>query len=212
MNLTGWFPLALATDIAPGTAAGAVLDGAEIVVWRDGAGAAHVWEDRCPHRGMKMSFGFVRGDRLACLYHGWEYDGAGQCQSIPAHPDLEVPKSICITGYHGAEAGGMIWVHAPFEAAPEAGPAVTDATPVRSIYLEAPLAVAQEKLGITGAYGAIDSAHGTLGIGCQPIGPRSCALHVTALGAIDDAARLALCDWAEALRRDIETLAGKAAA
>ena len=46
----------------------------------------HVWEDRCPHRGMRLSMGFVRSDRIACLYHGWQYGTDGHCLYIPAHP------------------------------------------------------------------------------------------------------------------------------
>eukprot|EP01035_Chromulina_nebulosa_P001961 gene1961-biopygen1701 len=86
-----------------------VVDGTEIVVWRDNKGAAHVWEDRCPHRGMRMSFGFVRGDHIACLYHGWEYDTAGQCRYIPAHPELEVPATIKVQTYAMEERDGIIW-------------------------------------------------------------------------------------------------------
>ncbi len=101
-----WYPVALSEMIPAGTSAGVVIDGAEIVVWRDTSGAAHTWEDRCPHRGMKLSFGFVRGDHIACLYHGWEYDTGGTCRYIPAHPQLEVPKTICVKTYGVAEAGG----------------------------------------------------------------------------------------------------------
>jgi phenylpropionate dioxygenase-like ring-hydroxylating dioxygenase large terminal subunit len=84
----GWYAVAVADDIEPGTSAGTRLFDQELVVWRDRDGASHVWEDRCPHRGMRLSFGFVRGNHIACLYHGWAYDTAGQCRAIPAHPDL----------------------------------------------------------------------------------------------------------------------------
>ncbi|MBC7479670.1 MAG: Rieske (2Fe-2S) protein, partial [Pseudorhodobacter sp.] len=57
--LPDWHPLALSASIEPGTSAGAVVDGTEIAVWRDTAGRVYTWEDRCPHRGMKLSFGFV---------------------------------------------------------------------------------------------------------------------------------------------------------
>ena len=62
-----WIPVALSADIEAGTSAGTLVNGEERVVWRDDKGATHVWEDRCPHRGMRMSFGFVRGDHIACL-------------------------------------------------------------------------------------------------------------------------------------------------
>ena len=107
---TPWSPLALAADIEPGTSAGTVWNGAEIVIWRDSAGHLHAWEDRCPHRGMKLSFGFVRGDRLACLYHGWEFGSDASCRYIPAHPELAVPPTIRVARYRVAEALGMVWI------------------------------------------------------------------------------------------------------
>jgi nitrite reductase/ring-hydroxylating ferredoxin subunit len=220
MTETGWVPLALSQDIVPGTAAGAIAGGAEIALWRDSAGQAHAWEDRCPHRGMKMSFGFVRKDRLTCLYHGWEYDAEGRCRYIPAHPELEVPDTICVTRYPVAEAAGLVWAHLPLGAPAGEPPADIEATPVRSLFLDVPLDAALATLAEegpaarTGAHLTLDTAHGRLGIGLQAIGPAASALHVTALGRADAAARLALCDWAEALRRRAETAirAGRAAA
>ena len=41
---------------------------------------------------MRLSHGFVRSEKLACIFHGWQYDGAGSCVGIPAHPDLAPPK------------------------------------------------------------------------------------------------------------------------
>jgi Rieske [2Fe-2S] domain len=35
-----------------------------VVVWRGQDGKVHAWEDWCPHRGMRLSFGFARGKSL----------------------------------------------------------------------------------------------------------------------------------------------------
>ncbi len=138
----GWIAVSLSEALERGAAAGAIVDGKEVAVWRDNAGAAHVWEDRCPHRGMRMSFGFVRGDRLACLYHGWQFDGAGQCRAIPAHPDLEVPATIKVSTFPVTEAYGFVWTSLAGEAPPALTLDATEATPVRSLYLDVPLAEA----------------------------------------------------------------------
>src|SRR5687767_2567596 len=90
----GWIPIALGIDIDPGTAAPARLAGMEVAIWRGQSGAIHAWRDRCPHRGMRLSFGFVRGEDISCLYHGWRYGADGGCRFIPAHPELEPPKAI----------------------------------------------------------------------------------------------------------------------
>lgn len=150
MTTDGWYAVALSGGVEAGTSNGTRLLGEEIVVWRDAAGAPHIWEDRCPHRGMRLSFGFVRGDRIACLYHGWQYGTDGQCLYIPAHPDLKVPPTITTWRRGCHEAMGMIWAH-PSEAAAAtpampaeaAGRAVV---PVRSLHVDCPAEVLAERL------------------------------------------------------------------
>jgi nitrite reductase/ring-hydroxylating ferredoxin subunit len=148
---TGWSPVALSRDLPRGTACGVTVSGAALVLWRGTGGTVHAWEDRCPHRGMRLSFGFVRGDRIACIYHGWEYDTAGACRYIPAHPDLEVPATIRVERHAAAEAAGFVWVAA--EGAGDAPPPAPPATALRSLYLDRPLKDAVTLLRETGLPG-----------------------------------------------------------
>ena len=104
-----WTPIALGADVPAGTTRAIRLRGEELVAWRSASGLVQVWEDRCPHRGMRLSYGFVRGERLACLYHGWEYGTGASCARIPAHPDLTVPASIKVKAWQVVDAGGLIW-------------------------------------------------------------------------------------------------------
>lgn len=130
---TGWTPIALSRDVPAGVTRAVLLDGKELVIWR-GDGAAHVWEDRCPHRGMRLSLGFVRDNSLNCLYHGWQYGAASSCIRIPAHPDLTVPPSIKANAYEAVEAGGLIWVRLAGEDTLPALP--VDPIPVLSLAIE----------------------------------------------------------------------------
>ena len=57
--------------------------GQDVVVWRDSVGKIHIHEDRCLHRGAKLSVGEVVNGSLRCAYHGWCYDTSGQCVTIP---------------------------------------------------------------------------------------------------------------------------------
>ncbi len=129
-----WHPVGLSHSIEAGSSAGTRLFDQELVVWRDNNGVAHVWEDRCPHRGMKLSFGFVRGDHIACLYHGWQYNSGGHCQYIPAHPALDVPKTIKVPVYPVHERGGMVWTTLS-ENPPLVPEGDEPAVPLRSLYL-----------------------------------------------------------------------------
>ena len=219
-----WSPVALSNMVEPSTSTGAVVNGAELVVWRDSSGKAHVWEDRCPHRGMRMSFGFVRGDHLACLYHGWQYDTAGQCRHIPAHPQLEVPQTIRVQTYAAVERNGTIWAGAKAEADPALLPAeIAGLTPVRSLYADCTAAKALTVLAATPLpgsgdapaleaiadnYVSVTSGPVRLLVAIQIMGEEKIALH---LMANDGAPLASLARYAQALRLTLETPVAEAA-
>lgn len=129
-----WIPIALSRDVPAGVTRAVGLDSRELVAWRSEGGAVQVWEDRCPHRGMRLSFGFVRGEALNCLYHGWQYGTAASCQKIPAHPDLTVPNTIRANAYPVVERAGLIWTRLSAETP---APDVPDALPIASVAVEA---------------------------------------------------------------------------
>ena len=70
---------------------------------RDGV---HAWKDLCVHRGSKLSLGTIsqRSGQacLVCPYHGWEYNSAGQCVRMPAHPEQTPPARAHVESYRGA--------------------------------------------------------------------------------------------------------------
>jgi nitrite reductase/ring-hydroxylating ferredoxin subunit len=129
-----WIPLALSRDIPSGATRAVILDGQELVLWRGDAGTVQIWEDRCPHRGMRLSLGFVRGNSLNCLYHGWQYDAGSRCMKIPAHPDLEVPPSIKANAFEATESGGLILLN---QGTAELPPVVLAGLPVASLAIDA---------------------------------------------------------------------------
>ncbi|MFN6980001.1 MAG: Rieske 2Fe-2S domain-containing protein, partial [Gemmobacter sp.] len=157
-------------------------------------------------------FGFVKGDRIACLYHGWEYDGAAQCRYIPAHPELDVPATIRVATWPVAEAAGMVWVA---RAAAEPPPDIP-ATGLRSLFLDAPVDVTAAHLASglpglgaatasdAGAVRRIEQGGAVLLAGLHPIGPSSSAVHIAVEGAADAATLDRLARAAEAFRRSVE--------
>jgi nitrite reductase/ring-hydroxylating ferredoxin subunit len=216
-----WYPVALSSGIEPGTSNGTRLFGREIVVWRDSDGAAHVWEDRCPHRGMRLSLGFVRGDQIACLYHGWRYDAAGQCRAIPAHPQLTPPETIRVPVFASAERMGMIWVRS--DGPPQAEPPPDETvTSVRSITVDCAPERALSHISAPSmppAGGGIDAdrtggrpppmvavRHGdhSVVVGVQPLSADQCVLHVVVPGNIRGTGQKRVSAWAEAVRRTLE--------
>ncbi len=141
-----WHPAALSQDLVPATVIPARCGPHEIALWRSETGALRAWQDRCPHRGMRLSHGFVRGEMLSCIYHGWRYDGEAVCRKIPAHPALEPPSSITVPRFRVAEAGGVIWIASdPGNSAP---PEMAEGLrPLRSVPVDRSAAGLRDALG-----------------------------------------------------------------
>ncbi|WP_176080663.1 Rieske 2Fe-2S domain-containing protein [Paraburkholderia tropica] len=87
-----WYALCAAGALDKGAIHRTELHGEGLVVWRADDGRVNVWEDRCPHRGVRLSLGHHRGDTLQCQYHGWRFaSGEGACRAVPAHPHASAP-------------------------------------------------------------------------------------------------------------------------
>ncbi len=133
--LRDWIPVALSADLPAATVLPAHTPSGILALWRSASGKLTALADRCPHRGMRLSYGFVRGEALSCIYHGWSYGQTGQCQRIPAHPELTPPAAIKAPSYSVEERNGVIWIaFEPPEAPP---PALEQFKPLRSITLNA---------------------------------------------------------------------------
>ncbi len=83
-----------------------------IVLYRDSDGSAHALEDRCCHRGVQLSRGCVTpAGRLACGYHGWEYDGGGRCVHVPSFVEgTPIPAGFKVRSYPTLEQDHYVWV------------------------------------------------------------------------------------------------------
>ena len=109
--LDDWHPVALATQVPSGGMLGAQLLDTALVLWRDSQGRLQAWEDRCPHRGMKLSMGCVQADSLQCPYHGWTYGTDAKCNHVPALPELKpVDLKARVASFTVRERYGLLWV------------------------------------------------------------------------------------------------------
>jgi|TARA_R100001143_G_scaffold63495_1_gene70951 phenylpropionate dioxygenase-like ring-hydroxylating dioxygenase large terminal subunit len=82
----------------------------EIVLWRDKDGSIRAIEDRCPHRGARLSLGWNLGDRIACWYHGVEIDGQGVVADVPAVESCALTGKKCVKSYPAVEANGAVFL------------------------------------------------------------------------------------------------------
>ena len=80
-----------------------------LVVWRS-AKKIHVMEDRCPHRNAKLSVGKILEDKIECGYHGWQFQGNGNCVHVPQAKDNQrIPKSCGVKTYPSLVKNGILY-------------------------------------------------------------------------------------------------------
>jgi len=198
----------LIRDLPPKRVMRAQVHGQDLVVWRGTDGDIAAWDNRCPHRGMALSHGFVRGNDLACLYHGWHYGGSGVCRYIPAHPDLEPPATIKARIFSVAVQDGVIWVNTAGPAEPPTLP--IKSRPLRNFMVDAAadaFVAAGPSVRFDGASPA-DLGDGLLQLGARqmlllanPWGPDRTQITALADGAATPGQCRALSRWCEAAKR-----------
>ena len=204
-----WVPVALSSDLPAATVIPAHIPAGPLALWRSQSGRVSASADRCPHRGMSLSHGFVRGEALSCIYHGWSYGPAGNCLRIPAHPALTPPEAIRTVTHPVTEADGVVWV-AVGEPAGEP-PALAGRVPLRSLTAFADIAAIEAAAGArANAGGFVETETASLLLSSTREGET--LIHVLVAADAGPAARIAAARAAEGLRRTAEDLQKKGTA
>jgi nitrite reductase/ring-hydroxylating ferredoxin subunit len=213
----GWFPVARVEEVVPRHVVQAQILGQEVAIWRDDAGQVNAWENRCPHRGVRLSIGINDGKELRCRYHGWHYaSGSGQCTFIPAHPDQKPANVIKTKPYGVTERYGFVWVNLGEDADIADVPALglNAFTTLRSVYVAAPAAAVTGRLEGQGFAPAGDytlEGNGTTLL-IQPMDGDQTIVHGLAAGDVAGAERLALLRRHNELLTEVRDAAERAAA
>ena len=105
-----WQPIYRAEDLPAGKAKPIRIMSEDFTLYRGSGGSPHVVGFRCAHRGAQLSAGWVEGDCVRCMYHGWLYDSTGQCLEQPAE-DKSFAKKIRIRSYPTREYLGLIFAY-----------------------------------------------------------------------------------------------------
>jgi len=109
MYINFWYPMAVSDELDDKPLRVRCLD-QDFVVYRDSGGAARCLSNTCAHRGGSLSGGKIKGDCLQCPYHGWEFDGDGNCQRIPSlGKDAKIPSRTRIDAYPVEERHGIVF-------------------------------------------------------------------------------------------------------
>jgi phenylpropionate dioxygenase-like ring-hydroxylating dioxygenase large terminal subunit len=109
----GWYAIGFSEDLKVGEVKPAKYFGKELVVFRTESGEAKVLDAYCPHLGAHLGHGGkVHGESIACPFHGWQFNGAGQCTAVPYAKNMP-PKVAggkqAIYAYPVVEKSQMIW-------------------------------------------------------------------------------------------------------
>ena len=111
-----WYPVAYLQDLDPAKPTAFTLLEQDLVLWFDRKESRwRAFADVCPHRLVPLSEGRLNGaGELECPYHGWSFNGAGQCTAIPqAEPGVAPsPRRSSCLRYATAEAQGLLFVFA----------------------------------------------------------------------------------------------------
>jgi len=105
-----WHPVERSELLPAGRALPIRVMSENFTLYRGEDGVAHVVAFRCPHRGTQLSVGFVEEGSIRCLYHGWKFDGTGQCVEQPAEAS-EFASKVRIASYPTREHVGLIFAY-----------------------------------------------------------------------------------------------------
>lgn len=105
-----WHPVGLIGD-ASGVPRRVRVLGEDLVLFRDRAGRAGLFHERCAHRGASLFYGRTEPDGLRCCYHGWLYDVEGHCLDQPCEPTNNHCARIRQPWYPLEERYGLVFAY-----------------------------------------------------------------------------------------------------
>ena len=211
MRTTRWFPVCRGEEAVARHIVHTALLGQELAVWRSDDGSVNAWENRCPHRGVRLSIGTNLGNVLKCRYHGWRFEsGSGQCIERPAHPGQKPPALVRARVFPCMEASGYVWARLRGDGDEDRDPAVGSSPAgltLRSVHVWASAESAVETLvrhvrespevsavDAVDPYEvqAIDSRHGMTRYLLQPVADDETVIHAALAGRPPPADRIAI--------------------
>ena len=82
MDPAYWYPVEWDKNLAAGKVQEVKFWGTSVALYRAEDGKVHAVENRCAHRQVKLSHGWVENCRIKCVYHGWTYGPDGKLDLV----------------------------------------------------------------------------------------------------------------------------------
>lgn len=102
-----WYVAAWADEVSD-KPLGRTLLNEPVAFYRKADGTPVALQDRCPHRFVPLSLGWVKNDELMCGYHGLTFDASGTCTDRRANAMTR--DRFCLRHYPVVERYGCIWI------------------------------------------------------------------------------------------------------
>jgi len=103
-----WYVAAWDHELIDGRLLSRRLLGEHVLMYRGESGRIVALNDRCPHRGARLSDGRLEGDAIRCMYHGLKFEPGGKCVQIPGQ-DL-IPPKLRVRPYPILERAHLVWI------------------------------------------------------------------------------------------------------
>jgi phenylpropionate dioxygenase-like ring-hydroxylating dioxygenase large terminal subunit len=120
--LAAWYAACRSEDLRGEPIARTIFD-LPLALFREASGASAALLDRCPHRNAPLSLGAIdEQGRLACLYHGWRFDGRGACREVPGLLERAELPARAVPAFPTCEQDGFVWVWPSVDVPPRGAP------------------------------------------------------------------------------------------
>ncbi len=110
INRNYWYPVSWADQLKAGQIIPVMIWSEAIAVYRDQNGTVYAMEDACPHKGVALHKGELINNHITCPYHGWEFNGQGECVNIPYYPSEQKLPCAKAKSYPIREKYNIIWL------------------------------------------------------------------------------------------------------
>jgi nitrite reductase/ring-hydroxylating ferredoxin subunit len=110
MDPAYWYPVAWDRALKKGEVQEVRFWKTTVALYRGDDGQVHAVENRCAHRQLKLSNGWVDGCRIKCVYHGWTYGPDGKLEHIPHELFGKGFPHVQLRSYPVQVRYGLVWV------------------------------------------------------------------------------------------------------
>lgn len=106
----GWHIVLFSQELQVGDVKSLHYFDRDFVIYRGESGRAAILDAHCPHLGANLATGGgrIKGDTLACPFHGWTFDPSGRCVDIPYASKIPEKAVNALRGWPVLEKNGFI--------------------------------------------------------------------------------------------------------